>query len=335
MPFIGYFIIAFGLFLIAAGVGIVKTKPSDFGGNEGLNIMIGVGLTLIILGVHVGFWSAHAYIDKARNILLYRSGLFGMGKTVKYKLSDYDTIKIHSAEGGDDTADEFIISLSHLTNAAASLPLIKSHKRVDAYEALKKLENFLGLRVVDTGIGPIAHVVTPDKKLFHQSPRDALPTDTKLTVTDMGDGLTVTYPAPSMIGGNLLSACMPFFFVLFVFWDIFWRNPLYLLGFILVWGLVLQLAYWKQKRSPNLFTLSINSKALTIPHPRNLKKNLVIPLGDIQTLSLDVNDEIVPKSMRHLANKIIVQTTTDRYLFGWGLSTEDVTHLYNLLKSRT
>ncbi len=334
-PVVGYFIIGFGLFLIAAGVGIVKTKASDFGGHDGLNVMIGVGLTLMMLGVHLGFWSAHAYIDKARNIVLYRSGLFGMGKTAKHKLSDYDTLKMHFTEGGDDSADEFIITLSHLTNAAESLPLVKCHKRTDAYESLKELENFLGLPVVDTSIGAVSHVVTPDKKPFHTSPLDTLPTDTKLTVTDMGDGLTVTYPAPSMIGGNHLSASLPFFFVLFVFWDVLCVNPPYFAGFILVWGLVLQLAYWKHKKSPNLFSLSINSKNLTIPRPRNTRKNEVIPLTDIQTLSLNVDDEIVPASMRHLANKIIVQTNTDRYEFGWGLSTEDVTHLYNLLKNRT
>jgi hypothetical protein len=280
--------------------------------------------------MHFGFWSSHAHIDKGRGILWYKSGLFGLGKPVIYPLSDFDTIKLGFVQGDSDSNDLFPIELTSKITGKKSPILCQPYILKDARAQLAILIDFLQLPIIDMTLGPVAHVVEDKKNTSKPTEKLSPPLNTQLIIKDMLGEITIGYPVPSMMGSSIVSACFPLIFILSVFWDVFLRNGIYLTVFILIWTLIILLIVKKHKKSQPLLNLRINSQELTISIENKPSKVLTLKLTDIHSISLHANEE----SSRNWSNKIVIQTTTEQHEIARGLTFDDTTYIYHLIKTR-
>lgn len=280
--------------------------------------------------MHFGFWSSHTYIDKGRRILSYKSGLFGLGKAVIYPLSDYDTIKLGFVAGDSDSNDLFPIQLMSKVTGKSSPILSQPYMLKQAREELTILTDFLQLPITDMTLGPVAHVVENNKRTTEATEKLSSPVDTQLIIKDMLGEITIGYPVPSIMGSRIVSACFPLIFILFVFWDVFLRNGLYLTAFILIWALIILLIVKKYKKPQPLLNLHINTQELTISIENKRSKMLTIALTDIHAVSLHANED----STRRWSNKIVIQTKTEQHEIAKALTFDDTTYIYHQIKSR-
>lgn len=280
--------------------------------------------------MHFGFWSSHAYIDKGRSILSYKSGLFGFGKTVIYPLSDFDTIKLGFMAGDSDSNDLFPIELVSKTTGKSSPILSQPYILKDARAQLAILIDFLQWPVMDMTLGPVAYVVENNKHTFESTEKLSPPLNTQLMIKDMLGEITIGYPVPGMMGSRIVSVCFPLIFILFVFWDVFLRNGIYLTVFILIWALIILLIVKKYKKSQPLLNLHLNTQELTISIENKRSKTLTITLTDIHAVSLHANED----STRRWSNKVVIQTNTEQHEIAKGLTYDDTTYIYHLIKNR-
>lgn len=328
-PVLGIFIFGFAAFVLAIGTGFIHTHPEQIS-DDIQKILIGISLLIFMLGMHFGFWSSHSYIDKTRGTLFYKSGLFGLGKTLKYPLSEFDTIKRGFIEGDSDSNPQYPIQLVSSVTEKPSPTLSTPYNLQGSQQELDILTSFLQWPVVDMTLGPISHVVAIDKNSSNSAEKIALPPNTHLLIKDTLGEITVTYPLPNMMGATILSSSMPLAFILFVFWDALWSKWVCITLFILIWILIILLIIRKYKKSPALAKLSFNSKELNISHLNGRSKNLTIPLGDIRAISLHANEI----SKWNWPNKIIVQTSSEQHEIAKSLTPDDTTYIYKVIKDR-
>lgn len=253
-----------------------------------------------------------------------------MGKTVIYPLSDFDTIKLGFVAGDSDSNDLFPIELTSKTSGKHSPILSQPYILQGAREELNILINFLQWPVMDMTLGPVAHVVEDKKRTSEPTEKLSPPLNTHLIIKDMLGDITITYPLPNMMASNIVSASFPLVFILFVFWDTFWANGIYMIIFVQIWALMILLIIQKHKKSPALLNLHLNSQELTLSKPNKRSKILNLALSDIHAVSLHANEV----SERNWSNKIVIQTGKDQHEIAKALNFDDTTYIYHLIKSR-
>jgi hypothetical protein len=111
-------------------------------------------LIIIVLGCFLCFWSKSVYIEKSNDILICYSGILGIGKKTKIKLSNFDTINLQSTKEYYELGLCDPISLSShqryyiflsLQGFSSGCPiLITCDDLSDAREYLEVLVQFLG-----------------------------------------------------------------------------------------------------------------------------------------------------------------------------------------------
>jgi len=337
IPALGYFIMGFGVFLLLAGLHVIPSDRESMGGDNGLQIMIGAGITLTLIGLHFGFWSSHSTIDKSRDKLTYKSGLFGIGKPKEFRLSNFDTIKLAFTAGDSESSDEFRILLINAIDGTESPVLFKNNTLAEAHDAIDKVQGFLNWPVRDMTLGPIAYVKNQDVKENSEISNDLVsPSDTtSLNIHTTNRSITISYPSPNLTGQTLLSTSVPFFFVLVAFWDSLTRNAVNILIFLVVWVAVMFIGYIRCRQinisHHNKMTLSIDNNTLEIKSGRALSKPLHLNFVDIRSISLHAN---TTKNATNWHNKIVLQTHGERYEIARGLTNEDTQYIYQMIKNK-
>lgn len=313
---VGIIILLAAFSLLAVAIPQFQKTSEEFGA-EGEKIFIAIGLLIFIIAMYIGFWSSHVYIDKGRQSIFFKSGLFGLGQTQKYPLSDFTHIKRRFIEGDSDSNDEYPIQLINENNLNTTPYICKHHDLQASQAQLDALQDFLQLPIADMTLGPVSHVVKADQKLSRER-------------NDRSDDIIIEYTAADFLISSLVSTSMPFMFILFLCWDIFLKNLFYMLEFFLVWALVLLLIAYKFKRSPPKIKITINDKEFRMSFSGR-RKAIVIKLTDIHSVSLYAPGG---DARNNWSNKIIIQTNTIRHEIAKGLSAAEITSIYELLKTR-
>lgn len=308
-PVIGYIIFIAGLFFLGISTGLIPNTQETISPDI-QKLLVGASLCVFILGFYLGFWTSHAYIDKVRQTLLIKTGVFGWGHSENYPLSNFGAIKLGFIGGDSDSNDQYPIQLVRQDLINISPTLSKPYDFQQAQTEIDILKDFLQWPSMDMTVGPVSHMVSTDIRKSKD-----LQADQAITFA-LGQSMLFSVAPTSVL----------FLFLLCTFWDVLTRNLYYMAEFLLVWSVITLMIIRKHRKPPAMITLSIGRENFEMSSERH-KKSLIIPLTEIRSLSLYASEKA-------WANKILLQTNSVRHEVATGLSATETERIYDFLKSR-